>query len=202
MKKGKVHPSPPPHPLPPSSSSSKDNSLSVFKLLPAAILVLVSVLSSQDQEVLAYLITTSLSTTVSGKNKRTHHKAPLLDCGCFDCYTSYWSRWDSSPNRELIHQIIEAFEDHPTTSDSPSASHKSKRNRNRAKKKGKSEEEPIAKITEPLKLTVVSDKAGAETEKSRRNIVTGQNKGLARKVLPDVLGLFSSRFLSLWNPNP
>ncbi|XP_010499190.1 PREDICTED: uncharacterized protein LOC104776771 [Camelina sativa] len=200
MKKGKVHPSPP-HPLPPSSSWSKDYSLSVFKLLPAAILVLVSVLSAQDQEVLAYLITTSLSTTVSSKKKRTH-KVPLLDCGCFDCYTSYWSRWDSSPNRELIHQIIEAFEDHLTTSDSPSASHKSKRNRNRAKKKGKSEEEPIAKITEPLKLTVVSDEAGAETDKSMKNIVTGRNKGLARKVLPDVLGLFSSRFLRLWNPNP
>lgn len=24
---------------------------------------------------------------------------------------SYWARWDSSPNRQLIHEIIDAFED-------------------------------------------------------------------------------------------
>ncbi|MBA0604384.1 hypothetical protein Godav_017047, partial [Gossypium davidsonii] len=24
----------------------------------------------------------------------------------------FWHRWDSSPNRDLIHQVIEAFEDH------------------------------------------------------------------------------------------
>ncbi|KAJ6713716.1 F12F1.11-RELATED [Salix viminalis] len=82
--KGKVYPSP-------SSSSSSSSVggngdrdvLSVFKLLPAAILALASVLSLEDREVLAYMIT-----------------------------RSYWFRWDSSPNRELIHQVIEAFEEH------------------------------------------------------------------------------------------
>ncbi|KAL0669619.1 hypothetical protein Bca4012_032323 [Brassica carinata] len=26
-------------------------------------------------------------------------------------YRIYWIRWDSSPNRKLIHEIIDAFED-------------------------------------------------------------------------------------------
>ncbi|KAG7593055.1 hypothetical protein ISN45_Aa01g018900 [Arabidopsis thaliana x Arabidopsis arenosa] len=195
MKKGKVHPT---HPLPPSfSSSNGDDSLSVFKLLPAAILVLVSVLSAEDREVLAYLITRSLNTTtvvlVSSKKKRSHDKVPLFDCGCFDCYTSYWSKWDSSSDRELINQIIETFEDH-LTSDENSASHKSKKNKNRAKKIEISEE-PIAKTTEP---PVASDQFPRENSPG---VVSGHSKGLARKVLPDVLGLLNSRFWSLWNLN-
>ena len=36
----------------------------------------------------------------------------MFECNCFDCYTSYWFKWDSSPNHELIHQAIEVFEDH------------------------------------------------------------------------------------------
>ena len=36
----------------------------------------------------------------------------MFECNCFDCYTSYWFKWDSSPNRKLIHQAIEVFEDH------------------------------------------------------------------------------------------
>ena len=36
----------------------------------------------------------------------------MFECDCFDCYTSYWFKWDSLPNYELIHQAIEAFEDH------------------------------------------------------------------------------------------
>ncbi|KAG2320000.1 hypothetical protein Bca52824_013213 [Brassica carinata] len=52
-------------------------------LLPVAIFSLAAVLSPEDREVLAYLF----------------------------CYTCYWVRWDSSPNRQLIHEIIDAFED-------------------------------------------------------------------------------------------
>ena len=61
-KKGQVHPSPP---LPsfPSSSSKLYNCLSVLTLLPAVILLLLSSLSPEDKQVLAYLITRSLKTT-------------------------------------------------------------------------------------------------------------------------------------------
>ncbi|KAJ4916680.1 Uncharacterized protein Rs2_02230 [Raphanus sativus] len=166
--KGKVHPSP--SPPPPSSSSRGEDCLSVLKLLPAVILVLVSALSPEDKQVLAYLIT---------RNK----KSPVLDCECFDCYMSYWFRWDSSPNRELIHQIIEAFEDHLENNKSPIAS----------------------EVTEPV-LVVPSDEVKSpekSTEMLRFPVAAATgHKGLARKVLPDVLGLFNSRFWRLWSPNP
>ncbi|KAK8486263.1 hypothetical protein V6N12_033981 [Hibiscus sabdariffa] len=49
---GKVYPSPPP-----------EDYLSIFNLLPAAIFALASVLSLEDRQVLAYMITRSLKTT-------------------------------------------------------------------------------------------------------------------------------------------
>ena len=109
----------------------------MLKLLLAAILALASVLSLEDREVLAYMITYSMKTTTpspitqdskrkppkkapnnhnknSNNNNNTNntHKPPMFECDCFDCDTSYWFKWDSSPNCELIHQAIEAFEDH------------------------------------------------------------------------------------------
>lgn len=33
-----------------------------------------------------------------------------FNCYCFSCYMSYWVKWDSSPNHQLIHEIIDAFE--------------------------------------------------------------------------------------------
>ncbi|CAH2034034.1 unnamed protein product [Thlaspi arvense] len=235
--KGKVHPSPP---LPSFSSSDGDDRLSVLKLLPAVILVLVSALSTEDREVLAYLITRSLKTTTTttatavsaggrspsdskkpSRKKRTH-KPPISDCECFDCYTSYWFRWDSSPNRELIHQIIEAFEDHLTKGEN-SASQKSNSKGKKKEKSGRRRvvepsgrpEEPIAKTTEPVEPVVVPDEVTPDkspeilademekpTETRRLPVAAASgHKGLARKVLPDVLGLFNSRFWSLWNPN-
>ncbi|XP_010535336.1 PREDICTED: uncharacterized protein LOC104816117 [Tarenaya hassleriana] len=264
--KGKVYPSPP------SSSLNGDGFLSVLKLLPAAILVLASALSADDREVLAYLITRSLKTTTavsavgkfrspsssssstahdskkkrnkSGKKGETH-QPPEFDCECFDCYTSYWFRWDSSPNRELIHQAIEAFEDHLIRGEASASasSQKSKRNSGRGKKKEKSGRrggdkpkpaEPLIQTDEsaaddsavsdqipllspagsPGRLT---DEGGPNVAERKKEEVAGERpesspvivrtpagterKGLARKVLPDVLGLFNSRFWSLWNPN-
>ncbi|GAB2214390.1 hypothetical protein Drorol1_Dr00018733 [Drosera rotundifolia] len=128
--KGKVHPSP-------SSSSSTTTTTittttivaAALKLLPGAILTLITILSLEEQEVLAYMITRSMKSSVDeeldeinkkptkNNNKGTPaapHRPPVFDCGCFECYTSYWTRWDSSPNRELIHQAIEAFEENET----------------------------------------------------------------------------------------
>ncbi|KAJ8773680.1 hypothetical protein K2173_005926 [Erythroxylum novogranatense] len=139
--KGKVFPSPS------SSSAAADGQKDVFsilKLLPTAIFALASVLSLEDREVLAYMITRSMKTTtnpsslVNDSKKKPPRKQPnnntnyqnstncnnnhkmvhVFDCDCFDCYTSYWFRWDSSPNRELIHQVIEAFEEHLTNGES------------------------------------------------------------------------------------
>lgn len=116
--KGKVHPSPVP----------------TLSFLPATILTLAAALSPDDREVLAYLISFCGSTSTSnnsnsnntktaGSYKTTHKStrggggggdgdhAPLFDCNCFRCYKSFWARWDMSPNRQLIHEIIEAYEE-------------------------------------------------------------------------------------------
>ncbi|PSS24793.1 hypothetical protein CEY00_Acc09710 [Actinidia chinensis var. chinensis] len=107
-RKGTVHPSP----------LISDH----LAFLPAAILTLAAALSPEDKEVLAYLISCS-SSNFSGNRKNTHKTAaeaatsssgdhpPSFTCDCFRCYTSFWVRWDLSPNRQLIHEIIDAFED-------------------------------------------------------------------------------------------
>ncbi|KAJ9140143.1 hypothetical protein P3X46_030825 [Hevea brasiliensis] len=152
---------------PPSSSSYKDTD-SVLKLLPVAILALALSLPTQDREVLAYLIARSListsttnsfsslngnhypkskckTTTSNGKNK-TVQKVHLFECGCFDCYTSFWYRWDSSPNRELIHQAIEAFEEHLLQNESP---RKHTKGRKRGKKVIMASVESIISVNKP-----------------------------------------------------
>ncbi|KAI3929623.1 hypothetical protein MKX01_025791 [Papaver californicum] len=272
--KGKVYPSPS---LSSSSSSSStsspsNNNKDVLNLLPAAILVLVSVLSLEDREVLSYLITMSLKSTnpsssspkiLIQKFKKTSHK-PLFDCGCFDCYTSFWFRWDSSPNRELIHQAIEAFEEHLSkrddelilSSSSPSSKHRGKKkdkmgrsnsdksvNKHQKKKVEKTdiiipalpEFEPEKKplVTKSEDIVVLSECVNEDEEKKRNQVSeerkdkeevkeehetvveevveeaeeqvqvlnNGGHRGLARKVLPDVLGILNSRLWSLWSPN-
>ncbi|XP_022979041.1 uncharacterized protein LOC111478801 [Cucurbita maxima] len=105
------------HPSPPIISD-------FLSFLPAVIFTLTVALSADDKEVLAYLISCSntsaslsnLSDTRKSGRKPTAGKvgvdhAPLFDCDCFMCYRRYWARWDSSPNRQLIHEIIEAYED-------------------------------------------------------------------------------------------
>ncbi|KAL1358595.1 hypothetical protein HN51_003851 [Arachis hypogaea] len=107
-RKGTVHPSPP---------IISDQ----LSFLPATILTLTAALTPEDREVLAYLIscssssnnprrtttTTSRSSSASGGGDH----APVFSCNCFRCYMSYWVRWDASPNRQLIHEIIDAFEE-------------------------------------------------------------------------------------------
>lgn len=111
-RRGTVHPSPP-------QIKSDDHLLS---LLPVAIFSLAAVLSPEDREVLAYLISTAsysgdrnptsrLNKTKAHKKAHFDNHSPLFHCDCFSCYTSYWVRWDSSPSRQLIHEIIDAFED-------------------------------------------------------------------------------------------
>ncbi|KAJ9676593.1 hypothetical protein PVL29_021887 [Vitis rotundifolia] len=148
-RKGKVYPSSS------SSSSSYKDAISVFKLLPATILALASALSVDDREVLAYMITRSMTTANPSsiierqkKKCKTPHnvqKLPLFECGCFDCYTSFWFRWDSSPDRELIHHAIEAFEDQLTTTE---FFKKNGRGRKRDKLVGRRDAERSADISE------------------------------------------------------
>ncbi|KAA8515574.1 hypothetical protein F0562_018815 [Nyssa sinensis] len=108
-RKGTVHPSPP---------LISDQ----LAFLPATILTLTAALSPEDREVLAYLISSSFGnfsgnrrnnqmTTIGGGGGKGRDHPASFNCNCFRCYMSYWVRWDSSPNRQLIHEIIDAFEE-------------------------------------------------------------------------------------------
>ncbi|KAM7263279.1 hypothetical protein ACFE04_000962 [Oxalis oulophora] len=110
------------HPSPPITSDH-------LSFLPVAILTLAAALSPEDKEVLAYLLSCSSSSSSSDNYTTTkkyksppsssssngtvllNHTSPLFNCSCFGCYMSYWVRWDSSPNRQLIHEIIDAYEE-------------------------------------------------------------------------------------------
>ncbi|KAE8708926.1 Carboxylesterase [Hibiscus syriacus] len=104
----------------PSPSITADH----LSFLPATILTLVAALSPDDKQVLAYLISCSNNDfgNFSSRRKNTpktqartsgsgSDRLPLFTCDCFRCYTSYWVRWVSSPNRQLIHDIVDSFED-------------------------------------------------------------------------------------------
>ncbi|KAJ6703186.1 F12F1.11-RELATED [Salix viminalis] len=278
--KGKVYPSPPPSSSSSSSSSGANRDgdvLSVLKLLPAAILALASVLSLEDREVLAYMITRSLKTTTTNNpssilqdskkksskklqnnnnSQNSNHRAPIFDCDCFDCYRSYWFRWDSSPNRELVHQVIEAFEEHLTSGEMSRKNTKGKRRDKTGPRVGgksvldvpgqpeilpaletgdtaahesppagssadvvsvnvgcpdnvlssekiteREEMEEAVKLHDEVPEEVVAGEAEVVAEAHGVAVCSHHHKGLARKVLPDVLGLLNSRLWSLWSPN-
>ncbi|KAH7569394.1 hypothetical protein JRO89_XS06G0154400 [Xanthoceras sorbifolium] len=151
-RKGTVHPSPP---------IISDH----LSFLPAAILTLTAALSPEDREVLAYLISCSSSSSVNdfhGHRKNTtiyqqktvsfaktrstggggsansnDDHTPLFNCDCFRCYMSYWVRWDNSPNRQLIHEIIDAFEDDHLARTNNNNNNKNKKTKNNSKKEKK-----------------------------------------------------------------
>ncbi|KAI3712155.1 hypothetical protein L1987_70704 [Smallanthus sonchifolius] len=100
--RGRIHPSPPQ----PSSSATPNHRL---PLLPLAITTLAAALAPEDQEVLVYLL--SISATNTTKSSITGDHLPQFNCNCFRCYTSFWVRWDASPNRKMIHEIIDVYED-------------------------------------------------------------------------------------------
>ncbi|PON34027.1 hypothetical protein PanWU01x14_347660 [Parasponia andersonii] len=131
-RKGTVHPSPP---------IISDH----LSFLPATILTLTAALTPEDREVLAYLISCSNFSSSGpspirrpaqahsykitiGSAGRDH--TPQFNCDCFRCYTSYWVRWGSSPNRQLIHEIIDAFEDELLTQSKKRGGNSKKERRN------------------------------------------------------------------------
>ncbi|XVF54716.1 hypothetical protein PTKIN_Ptkin05aG0203500 [Pterospermum kingtungense] len=224
-KKGRVHPSL--SSSPPPASFRDPNS--VLKLLPVAILALASALPPQDREVLAYMITrsivstTNLSTLTHGqpKSKCKKRKAHVFQCGCFDCYTRFWHRWDCSPNRDLIHQVIEAFEDHLMQKEVPKNRCKASSTRKRDDKvsdnplqireQSQGGEMEMDLMVESGGLVEAENRDGCEPEREENvgevevevvAVATGvSHKGLARKVLPGVVGLLNSRLWSLWGPS-
>ncbi|XP_051122361.1 uncharacterized protein LOC127245485 [Andrographis paniculata] len=190
----------------------------VLSLLPAAILAVVSALPADDLEVLLYMLTRSIkstTTTTTPQCCRAATTSPPLshfDCDCFHCYTAFWLRWDSSPNRHLIHRAIDAVEDR---------THHSNRTKTRRKDKiprRKTASAPSGEALHPPATespATREDAAASEKEKKDPDFKEvertaevqlapaappSRHKALARKVLPDVIGIFSSPLWSLWSP--
>lgn len=140
MKSNKIHP----------SSPHQHQHHHLAALLPAAILSLAAALSPEETEVLAYLI--SCHTNHSGNHKTATSgdgdddggsvHAPVFGCDCFRCYTSFWSRWDASPNRDLIHEIIEAYEEGLSRKKSTKAKKRRKNSSNKERRDRPSMTEP------------------------------------------------------------
>ncbi|XP_037487854.1 uncharacterized protein LOC119366260 [Triticum dicoccoides] len=105
----RVHPAPAPAP-------GQDASAVALAMLPATLLALVAALTAEEQEVLAYLLSGGAGGAAGGagggrRRRLNGPHQPEMGCGCFGCYKSFWARWDASPNRHLIHRIIDAVEE-------------------------------------------------------------------------------------------
>ncbi|KAK4765267.1 hypothetical protein SAY86_026357 [Trapa natans] len=188
-------------------------------------------LSLEDLEVLAYMINhiievstaaAAVPSTPSGGNKKVFrrlgggggaHSPPLFYCDCFDCYTAYWLRWDSSSRREVIHQVIEALEDHLDLAERLARGGKPRRDKpvhpdpTRPKTPIHVQEE----VDDDLVVVEISKEIEAEQAmEAEKDVIIeaaaagrriDEQKGLVRKLLPNVVGLLSSRLLRLWNPS-
>ncbi|MFS7933582.1 hypothetical protein Hanom_Chr04g00381561 [Helianthus anomalus] len=131
--KGKIHPSPPPPPPPPpppSNTTATDH----LSLLPLAVATLAAALAPEDQEVLAYLLScTTTDNKLYDHNTKTGTHAPKFNCYCFSCYTSYWARWDASPRRHLIHEVIDTYEDKYAMTNKSNNNKRNGKNKNKKK---------------------------------------------------------------------
>ncbi|KAG5561295.1 hypothetical protein RHGRI_004356 [Rhododendron griersonianum] len=164
-RKGTVHPSPP---------LISDH----LAFLPATILTLAAALSPEDREVLAYLISCSSTGSFSCHQKTNTHKKllatstssgdhpPSFTCNCFRCYTSYWVRWDSSPSRQTIHEIIDAFEEEQLGGQS-----KREKSRRERRKRGSKRSGELIKGTESVVGLNYKDELG-ESESVEENIIS------------------------------
>ncbi|URD72914.1 hypothetical protein MUK42_24257 [Musa troglodytarum] len=89
------------HPAPPPEEALRDH----LAALPAATLAAV------EQEVLVYLLSGGGEMWREQRRWRRRAHPAQLGCRCFWCYKSFWVRWDASPNRHVIHFIIDAVEE-------------------------------------------------------------------------------------------
>ncbi|XWS12903.1 hypothetical protein CRYUN_Cryun37aG0130100 [Craigia yunnanensis] len=187
-RRGTVHPSPP---------ITTDH----LSFLPATILTLAAALSPEDREVLSYLIFCSdndfgnfsshRKNTQKNPTKRSssgHDHPPLFTCDCFRCYKSYWVRWDSSANRQLIHEIIDAFED------GLAQSKKTKSKKDRKKKGGAADLSLRKDESSELKLVEDSSSSGGGGEVCADDGEEGTDKGSVRRFV----NFIGERIWNVW----
>ncbi|KAK9053302.1 hypothetical protein SSX86_029935 [Deinandra increscens subsp. villosa] len=179
--KGKIHPSPPP------TTAAGDH----LPFLPLAIATLAAALAPEDKEVLSYLLSCSITTANVDKNFAGNTRTtaggggthpPKFNCYCFSCYTSYWVRWDSSPNRQLIHEIIDAYEDGLIKTNKKSGKNKKERKKNKGLPSSTSPHAPLstAEIV-PHAPPHVEENMISNDDEDESIIATSSEKGSVRK---------------------
>ncbi|XP_030553012.1 uncharacterized protein LOC115757062 [Rhodamnia argentea] len=198
-----VHPSPPP--APPAPPIYDHNHL--LSLLPAAILALTAALSPQDREVLAYLVSSYNNNHFNnrGKNRSSNcDHPPCFTCDCFRCYMSYWVRWDSSPNRQLIHEVIDAFEDGLVLKSKGKNHHrgvKGKNGRDRRNRSGLGAAQPAAEPKGPEPSPAKSESADKKEEANSGGgeVGSGGEEELEKGSVRRLVSFIGERIWSAWN---
>ncbi|PKA50639.1 hypothetical protein AXF42_Ash017978 [Apostasia shenzhenica] len=190
--KGKrVHPSPTP-------ASPYD----LLAALPAAVFALAAALSPEEREVLAYLLSGGSQEKIAGKKQpitpnhpRWQTHPPELNCGCFSCYKSFWARWDASPNRHLIHQILDAVEE--PIDPKPLPGDRRHRRRRSRRKDFAEEESPAAVDAEEMRVLAEDD--GNDVGFEEGIVRSGDADGDCRSPMRRLVKFIGETVWGAWN---
>ncbi|GLJ24336.1 hypothetical protein SUGI_0464520 [Cryptomeria japonica] len=225
--KGKIHP-------------CLESQSSVPKFLPETIITLSIALPPEDQEVLFYLIACSLnvfsyqnqgvnkgsSSSRRGGSRRscTSACAPhrlSFECSCFECYMSFWGRWNESPNRDLIHKAIEIFEDHMAVKNGKKMKAKEQKlqakqlitwlesncdfgsagfGKQRGMMIGHKEDSDDGETNMVCDDEGPKNLGGSTRMKEYMHTASGSERTFMRRMLPNFVGFFTSNLWTVWGP--
>ncbi|KAK9285847.1 hypothetical protein L1049_025048 [Liquidambar formosana] len=120
---------------------------------------------------------------------------PLFQCNCFRCYMSYWVKWDTSPNRQLIHEIIDAYEEGLFLKNKSVKAKKEKKRRDHHREKNFGERS--ARVDELGELESVEESCSGEVEIGcgGDDGEVGMEKGSVRKLV----SFIGEKIWGVWN---
>ncbi|KAJ3678428.1 hypothetical protein LUZ60_002231 [Juncus effusus] len=103
----------------------------VLCALPEEVRELVTVLSPEEKDVVYYFLSLTVDGSFTLRLRRSPDHSPEMGCACFNCYKTFWERWDRSANRHVIHDILEKVEENFSKASRP----KSQKKRGKSHKK-------------------------------------------------------------------
>ncbi|KAE8696728.1 Carboxylesterase [Hibiscus syriacus] len=112
------------------------------------------------------------------------------------CYMSYWVRWNSSPNRQLIHEIIDAFED------GLAQSKKTRSKKDRKKKNGGDGSGGLKRVDLSLRKDEWSELKSVETSSSSCSGEVrgddGEEEGTEKGTVRRFVNFIGERIWNVW----
>ncbi|CAN4106688.1 unnamed protein product [Withania somnifera] len=102
---------------------------------------------------------------------------------------SYWVKWDSSPNHQLIHEIIDAFEDMVL---------KKKKGKNKKQRKNKNRGSTncgVEKNSETCEFECLEENSRSHLDGDDREEDLGSEKGSVRRLV----SFLGESFWSVWH---